>query len=272
MSRRVAIFALALAGCGELGSGTGGRAITFEMAVEPAHDMATDATFITATGWTVELHEAVVAIGPVYLFENEPWFASAGGWRDLVVPTAWAHPGDAQFKGGEVRGEYLEQVAFDLTTGHAVALGEARGIAGEVGSATVILDPPRATTFGNPASVEALRGYHAYVVGTATRGRQTVEFEGGLAIGNAEAIERKVEGVAVDSVLDDGGTLVLGVQPRVWFDQARFETLGETTADGRKWIGEDGQVGHAWYVGARSTAAFYTRWTEHETLPRLGDP
>jgi hypothetical protein len=277
MSTKGIVLAVALTaiGCAAEGSGTGGRAVLYEVALEPPAYMADSGHFETASGWDVELSEAVVAIGPFYIYENssqsqarsEEEFDLWSFASELVLPTAHAHPGDVWFDGGILRGEYLGQFAFDLLDGQAVSLGTARGIAGEVGSVTVILDPPDASTLG---ATEALYGHHAWVVGTATKDGVTIEFEGGIDL-EADGVVRQVDGVTLDELLDDDGTVVIGVHPRKWFDEAQFDTLTEVAESGRMLITPNDQVAIAWRLGLRSPLGYWARWTDDEVFPRLAD-
>jgi hypothetical protein len=268
----LAFACLASAGCAD-GSGTGGRSVFFDVAVQPPEYMSDGGSFTNERGWEVELDEAVIALGPVYVWE-QPGYAGLArdheldlsvdpvAWLgELVVPTAHAHPGDTHFDGGTLRGEYLDQVAFDLLGGEAAVLGTARGIAGDIGSLTIVLDPPNAATRGQ---VDDLRGFHAWVSGRARRGREIVEFEGGLAI-PPEGIQRQVDGVPIDGELDDDGTLVLGVSPHAWFGDADFATLDTPNETGDRMVIEPtSQVANAWFIGARTTDAFSCRWTTDE--------
>ncbi len=246
-------------------SGTGGRTVYFDLAVESPSYMARR-TFVTELGWEVELQEAFIVVGPFYLWEAPSLASRSGhtrkdrdllGWvGDLLVPTAWAHPGDRTFDGKAIRGELLGQYVYDLTTGEPAALGLARGIEGEVGSMTVVLDPPGAAAEGD---VAALHGHHAWVKGIARRDGEDIAFEGGLDI-PAEGTQREVEGLPLDLTLEDDGMLVVGLHPKVWFDQAQFDTLQAPSDGGPRIITPDSQVGVAWFLGARSPAAFYAEW------------
>src|SRR5262245_53817825 len=105
MIRRLAVLLLLAAACG--GSGTGGEAVQYTLGFESmAADGATPGHFTTASGWDVELDEARIALGPVYLFNNEPPSAALlPRIMRWVVPVAHAHSGFDEFDGGTVRGE-----------------------------------------------------------------------------------------------------------------------------------------------------------------------
>jgi len=270
----VAAFALACVACTAEGSGTGGRSVFFDVAVQPPDYMIDGGRFTTDLGWTVELDEAVIALGPVYVWEDAGYAGLARGddepdlvaaplaWiGDLLVPTAHAGAGHVHFDGGTLRGEFLDQVAFDLLGGEAATLGTARGIAGDVGSVTIVLDPPSAATLGD---TDSLHGFHVWASGRAWRGRELVEFEGGIAI-PAEGVQRQVDGVTVDGELDDDGTLVVSVSPRAWFAQADFGSLEVPNEAGDRMVITPGsQVANAWFIGARTSDAFSCRWTTDE--------
>jgi hypothetical protein len=250
------------------GSGTGGRSVIFDVAIEPPSSAAEPGGFPTETGWQVELDEAFVVVGPLYLYEDAPRLSARADEEldllsslgELLVPTAHAHPGDVFFDGGLLRGEFIGQVVFDLLADQTLSIGPARGVAGPARSVTVVLDPPGGTILGD---VESLRGHQAWVRGVARRGDETVEFEGGLDLG-AELIQRQVDGVPIDIELDDDGTLVIGVRADAWFSEADFSTLDDVADSGRLSITPDSQVAVAWTLGLRSTRGFFARWTDDE--------
>jgi hypothetical protein len=265
--RRRAISSIALlaalSGC-DLPSGTGGRAVEIEVRLRslPQGDRPLGA-FVTRSGWEVHLSEAFVALGPIYLYEQAPHLAGArrpGGSRlwDLLVRDAHAHAGDQHFSGGEVKGEWLGQIAFDALAEGGAVLGRAPGTAGPARSLSVSLDPPRASILG-PS--DALRGHHAYVAGEAAKDGLVVPFEGGLLIED-EGTKRSVDGVALDAALDDGVVVTLELHLEAWFDEAHFDRLAEAPPGGRRLITPDSQVRTAWFIGARSAAAFSTRVEE----------
>ncbi len=245
----LAVTALTVGGCGQ---GTGGRRVRFELDVE-AEPLA---SFVTATGWTVSLDEACVALGPATLYAGAPVTASVLRRASaLLVGTAHAHPGADHFDGGEVRGEWVSQVAFDAVRAPRVPLGSFEGIAGPVSVASLEMHPLRAEVAGDPS---CLRGHQAYVAGVARRDGETVRFEGGLDL-EAAGGKRLVSGIPATFELDEGVRVRIVVDPRAWLDGARFETLGDAPAraEGRRiTIDPDSQVRAAWFVGARSARAF----------------
>jgi hypothetical protein len=242
-----------LCGCSE--SGTGGEAVQLEMAVVGVPDAGEElGTFTTRTGYRVQLSEARVAIGPIYLYENPPPVArSASPLRrawDALVPSAHAHPGDLHFAGGAVRGEYLGQVVLDGLAGERLDLGVLQGVAGPARSFSVILEPPRSTE-----ARTALRDHHAYVVGTAEKDGASYSFEGGLDI-ESEGALRKVEGIGLEAEIQQGARVTIQLHLSRWFADADFARLSALAPSGRYVIDEQSQVRGAWFIGARSFDTF----------------
>lgn len=243
-------------------SGTGGRAIAFDIGIKPA-----PGTFTTSTGWLVKLEQAFVALGPIYVYQNPPPLAdncdmSNQGWHERVwntlIPSAHAHAGDEHFFGGEVKGEFLGQLAFDVLNANGVDLPDVPGTFGRAQSASIWLAPPRTSILGQAA---ALHGHHAYVVGVAEKDAVVIPFEGGLDIEN-EGTKRRVDGIPLDMQLDDNRRLTFVVHPEAWFDAAHFDRLVEKNDTGRYVITPESQVRTAWFIGARGYSAFTA-----ETIP-----
>lgn len=244
-SRLVGLFVLLvpLASCE---AGTGGRRVFFDLAVEPAPS----ARFRTTLGWDVTLEEACVSVGPIYLYA-EPGLSASRRAYDWLVPSAHAHPGVDHFNGGEVRGEWLEQVAVDLTAGGRLELGAREGIAGEARSVTLALHPPQAGALGAPG---CLRGHQAWVAGVAVREGVSVPFSGGLDI-EAVGTKRRMQ-IATTVLVDERRRLVLTIDPRPWMDQVKFDELARDPATNRAPITAGSQAALAWELGIQSAGAF----------------
>jgi hypothetical protein len=233
--------------------------VRFELAIESAVAGAGTEqyrpSFRTSLGWDVVLDEACIAIGPIYLNENatsaavSPWPRRIYDW---AIPTALAHPGGDHFNGGEVRGEWLDQVAIDLSAGGRTTLGGHDGVAGAIGSISLFVHPG-----ARVGAATCLRGHQAYVVGVASRGGFAMPFEGGLDI-EATGNRRRLQVVA-DFLLDDARRVVVVVDPRPWLDQVQFEALPPDPSTGRVRITPEGQAAGAWMLGLQSSRGFAVR-------------
>jgi hypothetical protein len=253
----------ALALSGALGAAacepaTGGELVEFELALGAAPaDADGRARFVTATGWTVQLDEALVAVGPVYVQANPPalasLFSAPGDDRALplrlLVPLAHAHPGASHYDGGEAKGEWLGQVIVDALAPSPSLRVTAPGTAGDVGSLEVHLLPPRTGLAGR----ERLGDDQLRASGQAEKDGVVVRFAGGLRL-PAESQQRIVQGVPLEGTLDDGCVLSVEIDPAAWFDEASFDVLLDAPTDelGRHLVTEGSQVERAWFIGARS--------------------
>lgn len=247
------VLAPAVAGCG----GTGGERVRLDMAVQSA-GLSAEGSFTTETGWEVRLERAVIALGPVYLWENAPPVAGLfpprrSPWHtlgDWLVRPAHAHVGDTHFDGGQVRAEYVGQVLFDALAEQPLELGSIDGIAGTARSFSVLLEPPRRSVDDG-----RLEGHHAFVVGEASRGGEVLRFSGGLDV-PAEGTQRQVDGVEAHVSIQEGARLVLRVDVSRWLRDAEFQRLTEVAPDGGLVITAESQVRTAWFIGVRSFDAF----------------
>lgn len=261
MARCAPWFALALSGA--LGAAacepdTGGELIEFELSLGgPQADDDGRARFVTTTGWTVELDEALAAVGPVYVQANPPalasLFSAPGDERALplrlLVPLAHAHPGASHYDGGEAKGEWLGQVLVDALAPSPSLRVTVPGTAGDVASLEVHLLPPRAGLAGR----ERLGEDQLRASGQAEKDGVVVRFAGGLRL-PAEAQQRIVQGVPLAGALDEGCALAVELDPAAWFDEANFDTLLDAPTDerGRHLVTAGSQVERAWFIGARS--------------------
>lgn len=235
-----------------------GREATVSMRLAAARrDGGPPTQFTTSSGWDVTLSEARVALGPVYLYENAPADALNEPWWRIdrfLVPSARAHAGDQQFFGGAVLAEYVAQVAFDALSTTPLDLGTTTATVARARSCSLRLDPP------NAANLDALHGHHLWARGQATKDGATIEFEGGLDLAET-GTQRRVDGLAIEADLDDGGAFTLTVHPEAWFDQADFSTLAAPQEGTTREITSASQVRGAWFIGARGYRAYSGEWT-----------
>jgi hypothetical protein len=250
MRRRDHCLALVLLVTAACDAGTGGRPVTFDLRLTA--DTGGAGGVRTSTGWQVELEEACVALGPVYVWsgaghlQGRQWFR----WPRLVRVAHARSVGD-HFDGGDVRGEWVAQAVFRPLAAGGMSVDAVSGLEGPVASFTVLLDPPRGALADDPC----LRGHHAYAVGVARKGDAVVPFEGGLHIENV-GTSRRVDGVALDGRLAQGAKLTITLNVSAWFDGAQWDRLTTRNAAGRFVIDPASQVRAAWFIGARGVRTF----------------
>jgi hypothetical protein len=213
------MIALVLVGC--IGT-TGGERVSFHAVAEPLApaDGGVIAWDDAVTGWHVELTEAEVSVGPAYLWSGEPLLTSSGHVIDHFVY-------------GHLRGELLEQAAVDLL-GTETPIADGEGLAGEANSGELWLAPPL------HAVADELDGQTFLLAGSATRDATVVPFAGSLTIddevidveGGQTAFEqRKVRGIPLHTDVEQGGTLVVGIDGSRMLSGAHFDDLLEQTPE-----------------------------------------
>lgn len=233
-----ALSLLTFAAC----AGTPGRAIELVLASEPR----STSSFTTATGWSVTLSEARLAIAAVYVYPPDDAMAAL---QRALVPVARAHGGHDPLTGAAVRAELLEPFTLDALM-EAPEIGVLHGTAGAASELTLVLGEAGDDT----------HGHHAWVRGEATREGTTIGFEGGIDV-DPTSLATLVEHVVIEGSpsLDDRGRLVIGVRADRWLDQARFDRLTVDDA-GHASFGTSDQPGVALSLGARAVTTYGARY------------
>jgi hypothetical protein len=150
---------LALTACA---GDTEGARVTFQVLATASGD---DTPFATASGWTIEVQQAELIVGPVFLFDAEP--IARNTWSSWLVSEALAH---VPTQAGAVLGEVIDQVRIDLLAASPVPLADVYGQAGLARSLEVQLF--RAGEVSTLAS-----GDTVVLAGQAERDGITVPFE-----------------------------------------------------------------------------------------------
>ncbi|HJL03934.1 MAG TPA: hypothetical protein RMH85_04200 [Polyangiaceae bacterium LLY-WYZ-15_(1-7)] len=238
------LLALAPGGCaGE----TAGRLVEIEVALRGDPEARTHGT---SAGWAIELDEAWLVAGPVHVFApaDEPVAA-----RLAPLALARAHGGFDPLDGRAVRAELLEQAAIDALDGTPMRwLAPAEE--GPVDELSVGLEAPLA------GAGVATRGHQAWVRGRASRGGETVAFEGGLDL-SGDGVARRVGNVALDATLGAGGRLTITLDARRWLDGVAFDRLD--AVEGEVAMFEPGdQASAAWRVGLHDPGAYRASWRD----------
>lgn len=167
-------------------------------------DSAGMVTFENAEGYTIELTKMRVAFENVeFTSGGEMHMAFLQPLHDLVVPTAYAHPG--HYAGGEVVGEMngrfvVDWLADDTSLGTATLLGaDYRG-------ANFVFT--RATLDDGLEPGDPLVGHTFEIAGRATKDGETWTFSAVVD----EDDGRRVVGLPFDIDIDEGSDEVLGLQ------------------------------------------------------------
>ena len=206
----------ALLSCGT----TGGALVKVPMSVAGVQGPL---TFTTATGWTVTLTTAKVALGPFYFNANPP---------------------DTQtFRNGTVILEATEQVVIDALDPTPRPLSaEADGETGTAVSVEIDLFPPDATQSSADRRQIGPANF-GIVAGTATKGATTVAFSGPLAIAALSdpslqttqkplLAQERIRGAFVSlEITAAPQALLLRVDPTHWFDTVDFTQVVNGTWD-----------------------------------------
>jgi hypothetical protein len=215
------LAAVSSAACGE--DSTTGRRVALQTRV--TSDLGADRTFTTNLGWAVTLRKALVATGPLYLFDGEPAFTMRGPATRarrllaLLAPigTAHAHPG--HYVAGNAKGQMLQPFSVDLL-GAVAALPDGEGITGQVRSGTFSFAAP---TAGPVASQMA--NHVAVAEGVARKDGQTVDFLLTADLADIARMQKdaQIVGCVFQAADVDGpGTVTVTVKPRVWFNLLDF--------------------------------------------------
>lgn len=271
MSRRLllravrALFALAIlvtpvTAC--IGT-TGSALVTFKAFASGPADVPGDTparglSFVNGRGWAINLTRAKLHIGAIYLNRSVP--VSGGQERECFLP-----------------GVYVAQV---LSGADIDVLSPALQPFPEPGSGT---EDPAVTgeVWLTGGRIDALddRTPIASVAGTATRGGESMRFEGTITIGknrltaqtdparpgaNPLCAERIVTPIPIAVTPTNGGSLVVRVDPRSWFANVELAELEPVSpgSDLRFFPDEStGQPATNLYRGVRAaTGVYHFEW------------
>ncbi len=220
-------FVLALGAC--IGT-TGSELVSFEAFGAGPADVPADAstrglTFVNGRGWSITLTRATVHIGAVYLNRSVP--VSGGQERSCFLPGVYV----AQM----LEGTTIDALSNALQPFPARGTGTAdHAVTGEVWLTGYRIDAE-----DDPTKI-------AEVAGTATRGAESMRFEGTITIGknrraaqsdparpgaNPLCASRIVTPIPISITPANGGALVVRVDPRAWFANVELGELTPVTPD-----------------------------------------
>jgi hypothetical protein len=254
MKRRLALAMLTLPAC--LGT-TGSSIVSFPMSAAGPAD-AVDGqslTFDTGRGWHVELTKATLHIGAVYLDESVP--VSGAQDTSCILEGIYAAQETSGLDVDVLSPDPQPFPAPGNGTSSLAVAGEIWLTGGDVNAsddATIIVD----------------------VAGTASQSGTSYPFTASVTIGSNRAVastnpalpganpickQRIVAPIPVDVVPSSSGTLLVRVDPRVWFGDVDFSQMEETTDTPPTYVIPDDdatQPGTALFDGIHASAGVYT--------------
>lgn len=220
----------------------------------PADTAARGLSFVNGRGWSITLTRAKVHIGAVYLNRSVP--VSGGQERRCFLPGIYV-------------AEVLTGADFDALSPALQPFPElGRGTNDHAVTGEVWLTGGRIDDADDRTTI-------ASVAGSATRGSESMRFEGTITIGrnriapqtdparpgaNPLCAARIVTPIPVSMTPTDGGSLVVRIDPRSWFANVELGELEPVTptSDLRR-IPDDstGQPGDNLYGGLRASSGVY---------------
>lgn len=258
MSRFVAVSVLLFVTASCIGT-TGSEIVSFDAFASGPADLAPDTTsrglsFTNPYGWSITLTRAKLHIGAVYLNRSRP--VSGGQERACFLPGVYV----AQVLDGLDVDALSPALQRFPVQGHGTA---DHAITGEVWLTNGRID------------ADDDRLPIAEVAGTATRGSESMRFEGTVTIGRNRVVastdparpgakplcaERIVTPIATSITPENGGALVVRVDPRAWFRNVELGELAPVSAgsDLRRIPDElDPTPAYNFYVGLRAADGPY---------------
>jgi hypothetical protein len=238
---------------------TGSSLVTFRAFATGPTDLPPGAptkglTFTNGLHWTITLTRAKVHIGALYLNRSVP--VSGGQERQCFLPGIYV-------------AQVLQGADFDaLSSALQPFPGTGSGTADPAITGEVWLTGGRVDATTDTTVI-------ADVAGTATRGSESMRFEGTITIGANRANqqtdparpgarplcgERIVTPIPVSITPSEGGSLIVHVDPRGWFANAELGDLPRVspTSDLRRFSDDSSdQPSENLYRGLRSSSGVY---------------
>lgn len=254
--------AVSLEACGTSEDSTGGRRVVLRTRVELS--ASATSTFTTALGWTVQLDEALLSVGPLYYFDGAPPLVrrsvprkshrgSEWAARFFGMNVAHAHPG--HYQSGNALGQMLEATSVDLFAA-PVTLADGEGVTGTYRSARFSFISPAVGPLANELGDSV-----AVASGSAEKeGEEPRRFRAVAALASVEksAAEGHVEGCEFEETDVEGdGTVTVLVRPQVWFELVDFAELEPGTAEAPAEFPDESQPAIAFAQGLAQLSAYH---------------
>ena len=210
----IILIALSLAGCDGT---TGGARVSFEAAAAgPSFATGGPLSFPSGSGYQVILTRATLHLGAIYLNQTVP--TSGSQETSCILP-------------GTYVAQVLSQVDVDVLSPKLQRFPRSgQGVAQEAKAGELWLSSGDINNLDDRTVIDDAQG-------TATQGGQSYPFEARITIGRNRQIptrdpaypganpickQRIVSPIATELTPQEGGTLLLRIDPRGWFDTVDF--------------------------------------------------
>ncbi|NOZ01952.1 MAG: hypothetical protein GXP54_08710 [Deltaproteobacteria bacterium] len=196
----------------------------------------------TDMGYEVSIKRVRMAVAEIQFTQGGEQHTSViRGLRDLLVPSAFAHPG--HYAGGEVTGELVAPLIVDLSPGSLQTLGEGEMVTGEYHGANLLFR--KAGDQDGLVPDDPLIGHTVQVEGSASKDGKVIDFEAVLDMPEGGSVIGMVMLLSADA--DTNTTLALRLLPTssldaTLFDGVDFEALD--AGDGSTVLIRPGQDAH----------------------------
>jgi len=214
------------------------------------------ATFTNRRGWKIELEQAYMLIGPMYLLEGEP---QASLW-DYLRPWSIAHA-HVNANGQKVLAELREHFVLDLLKLSPTSLGAIKGIEGNAQTAELHLLPPGRTRLSkHSASITNVSNATVHAKGKASKGQEVRPFQLTLTLPKTDN-KQLVQNIGTEIDLQEDnieqGRLQLRIYVDRWFTNVDFMSLNKKDKNGRFMLtAEDNAI----VQGIRSRYSYNFSW------------
>lgn len=204
-------------------------------------------SFESKDGWQVELDEATLVMGPLYLCSHVPTFSTKGA--------------DSLTDCGKTMGEFSGATLFDALSATPQELGTVDGLSGQINSLFYDHGWLWLQTMGEPEPV--MESEHSLrITGTATKDASAFDFVFEIDLKPISKGLQTVMGVAVDYEGDtDTSNMTITADPRRWLRNVNFGPLYDFGEDPLVLNDEMGTY-NTLYFGLTSSSPLEFSWKE----------
>jgi hypothetical protein len=202
--------------------------------------------FESTDGWSIELSEASMVIGPLYLCSHQPTFSKSG---------------DSLTDCGKTMGEFNSSEVFDALSDEEQELGVIDGLSGQVNSIFYDHGWLWLTTMGEPlAQDDELNGKSVRITGRATKDASSFDFIFELELKPIQKGLQTVMGVGVATEgTEDTEKMIIQADPRHWLRNVKFNFLYDMGED-PLYLSEDTGTYNTIYFGITSSSPLVFEW------------